>query len=48
MEKYPEIKLPESRVRRKPQARFGEGYSEKGQLAVTSPDTYSTPRTEES
>ena len=28
----PEIKLLESRVRRKPQARFGEGYTEKGQL----------------
>ena len=28
----PEIKLLESRVRRKPQARFGEGYTEKGRL----------------
>ena len=29
MVRNPEIKLLESRVRRKPQARFGEGYSEK-------------------
>lgn len=29
----PEIKLLESRVRRKLQARFGEGYTEKGRLS---------------
>ena len=31
MVRNPEIKLPESRVRRKPQARFGEGQTEKEQ-----------------